>query len=52
MKGRGHLEYGPYYGICLETHGYPDAPNHADFPSVVLRKGEVYEATTVYRFIY
>jgi len=26
-------------GLCLETHGYPDAPNHPEFPSIVLERG-------------
>lgn len=25
----------PFTGLCLETQGYPDAPNHAQFPSVI-----------------
>jgi aldose 1-epimerase len=37
-------------GVALETQGYPDAPNHADFPSTVLRTGETYRQTTVFDF--
>ena len=37
-------------GIALETQNYPDAPNHADFPSAVLRPGEEYTHTCVYAF--
>jgi aldose 1-epimerase len=37
-------------GLALETQHYPDSPNHPDFPSTVLRPGEVYETTTIYRF--
>ncbi len=33
-------------GIALETQGFPDAPNHPNFPSTVLRPGEEYLATT------
>ena len=29
-------------GICLETEGYPDAPNHPNFPGIMLRPGETY----------
>lgn len=39
-----------YAGLCLETHGFPDAPNHKNFPSVILKKGEEYRQTTVYQF--
>lgn len=33
-------------GLAIEPQGYPDAPNHANFPSVVLRPGETYSTTT------
>jgi aldose 1-epimerase len=36
--------------LCLETQHYPDSPNHPHFPSTVLRPGEVYQSTTVYKF--
>jgi aldose 1-epimerase len=39
-----------HYGLCLETQHYPDSPNHADFPSVVLKPGDTYQQTTVYKF--
>ena len=41
----------PRAGIALECQGYPDAPNQPRFPSAVLRPGEQYEATTVWRFV-
>jgi aldose 1-epimerase len=47
LKGRGGVVYEKYAGLCLETQGFPDAPNHANFPSTVLRVGEVYEAVTL-----
>jgi aldose 1-epimerase len=37
-------------GIALECQGYPDAPNRPNFPPTVLRPGEEYRATTVWRF--
>ena len=36
--------------ICLEPQHSPDSPHHADWPSTVLRPGEVYRSCTVYRF--
>lgn len=36
--------------FCLETQYYPDSPNHAEFPSCVLRPSEQYHFTTVYKF--
>jgi aldose 1-epimerase len=37
-------------GFCLETQHFPDSPNHANFPSTVLRPGQAYQTETVYRF--
>ena len=37
-------------GIALETQHYPDSPNHANFPSTVLRPGETYSTSTVMHF--
>lgn len=37
-------------GFALETQHYPDSPNQPNFPSTVLRPGEVYETTTIYQF--
>ncbi|MGW6565136.1 aldose epimerase family protein [Streptomyces sp. NPDC054975] len=37
-------------GVALETQHFPDSPNRPEFPSTVLRPGEVYASTTVYRF--
>lgn len=42
--------YGQYSGLCLETQHFPDSPNKPNFPSTVLRPGEVYTQTTIYRF--
>ncbi|HEY9680978.1 MAG TPA: aldose epimerase family protein [Oculatellaceae cyanobacterium] len=42
--------YYRYYGFCLETQGFPDAINHAGFPSTVLKKGETYKQQTVFDF--
>ena len=36
--------------IALETQLYPDTPNHAHFPSCVLRPGEVYTHSCIYKF--
>jgi aldose 1-epimerase len=36
--------------FALETQHFPDSPNHPEFPSTVLRPGEVYRTTTVYGF--
>src|SRR5262245_12326510 len=37
-------------GFALETHHYPGPPNHANFPSTVLRPGQTYRTQTIYEF--
>ncbi|MET9448627.1 aldose epimerase family protein [Streptomyces cinerochromogenes] len=37
-------------GLCLETQHFPDSPNHAAFPSTVLRPGQTYRTSTIHRF--
>ena len=49
--GKDGTRYGRYAGLCLETQHYPCSPNFPQFPSTVLRPGETYRETTVYRFI-
>lgn len=36
--------------FCLETQHFPDSPNQPKFPSTVLKPGQVYETTTIYKF--
>ena len=50
LTGKGGQVYQKRYGFCLETQHFPDSPNKPDFPSVVLRPGETYTQTTVYKF--
>jgi len=40
----------PGQGVALETQHFPDSPNRPEFPSTVLRPGEVYRSQTVYGF--
>ncbi len=49
--GKGGVSYQKRQGICFETQHYPDAINHKNFPSPVLKAGEVYQTRTTYRFI-
>lgn len=48
--GKNGCFYFPRSGFCLEPHGYPDAPNRKEFPSVTLSPGEEYRHSTEYRF--
>lgn len=50
IKGKGGKVYNQYYGFCLETQHFPDSPNEPKFPSVVLRPGETFKSTTIYKF--
>ncbi|MDH7598348.1 MAG: aldose epimerase family protein [Sedimentisphaerales bacterium] len=50
ITGKGGTVYKHRWGLCLETQHYPDSPNKPDWPSTVLRPGQVYRTTTVHRF--
>lgn len=49
ITGLDGSTYGPRAGIALETQGFPDAPNHPEFPGVVLRPGEELRSRTAWR---
>lgn len=48
--GKGGVAYARRTGLCLETEGFPDAPNHPSFPSAVLRPGEIYRHIMIHQF--
>jgi len=50
LYGTSGHQYRQGDGLALETQHFPDSPNHANFPSTVLRPGETYRTTTVYGF--
>jgi aldose 1-epimerase len=50
LKGKRGAAYGKHAGLCLESGRLPDSVNHANFPSVILRPGQTYRHTCVYRF--
>jgi aldose 1-epimerase len=50
ITGKNGIVYKHRYGMCLETQHFPDSPNKPNFPSTVLRPGEVYQTATVYAF--
>ncbi|WP_396153241.1 aldose epimerase family protein [Flavobacterium sp.] len=50
LKGKENADYHPLSGICFETQHYPDSPNHAHFPTIMLRKGEQYYHQTIFAF--
>ena len=50
FAGKRGVVYNKYAALALEPQHFPDSPNHANFPSTVLRSGEVYRHTSLYRF--
>ena len=50
VKGKNGKNYPRRSGFCLEAQNFPDSPNKPNFPSPVLKKGETYSQTTIYKF--
>ena len=48
--GKNGAVYGPRHAFCLETQYYPDSIHHPNFPSPVLKAGEMYDHTTAFTF--
>ncbi len=49
-QGKGGHVYEKRHGFCLETQRFPDSPNKPGFPSAVLRPGQTYKHTTIFKF--
>ncbi|CAG4990434.1 unnamed protein product [Colias eurytheme] len=50
IPGKEGVGYRRHSGLCLETQKYIDAIHHPNFPSIVLKPGEVYTHKTEYKF--
>lgn len=50
ITGKSGKVYNKHYGFCLETQHFPDSPNKPNFPSTILRPGDVYKSLTVHTF--
>lgn len=50
FTGKNGATYPERSAICLETQHFPDSPNKPHFPTVVLKPGEVYTQTCIYKF--
>ena len=48
--GKGGTAYTKRSAVCLEAQHYPDSPNQPHFPSTLLRPGEEYKETCIYKF--
>jgi aldose 1-epimerase len=50
LKGRGGQAYIKHAGLCLEPQHFPDSPNQPQFPDTILRPGETYRQTSIFKF--
>jgi aldose 1-epimerase len=50
IKGKGGRVYRPYGAVCLETQAFPDAVNHPNFPSEIVRPGVAYQHDMLFKF--
>lgn len=50
MTGKEGMAYPFRSAVCFETMHFQDSPNRPQFPSTVLRPGEVFRSHTAYRF--
>jgi aldose 1-epimerase len=51
VRGKAGKVYNRRGGFCLEAQHFPDSPNKPAFPSTILKPGERYTQTTVYKFL-
>ena len=49
ITGKDGRVYAFRHGLCMEPQHFPDSPNHPGFPSTVLKPGETYRNTIVFR---
>jgi aldose 1-epimerase len=50
ITGKKDVTYKQYWGLALETQHFPDAINQPNFQTDVLKAGDTYRSTTIYRF--
>jgi aldose 1-epimerase len=50
LKGKGGKIYGERSAFCLEAQHFPDTVNRSGFPSVILKPGQTFRSTCIYRF--
>ena len=49
-QGKCGRSYNDYEGVAIECQNFPDAPNKPEYPSPVLRPGDVYEQAIIFAF--
>ncbi len=50
VKGKKGIVYPQRASVCLETQHYPDSPNKAHWPSVILEPGKTYTSHCIFKF--
>ncbi|MDE7435783.1 MAG: galactose mutarotase [Lachnospiraceae bacterium] len=50
FPGKNGNDYPAFSSVCLETQQFPNAVNIPEFPSVILKAGEIYRSKTLYHF--
>ena len=50
VKGKKGIIYQQRASVCLETQHYPDSPNKAHWPSVILEPGKTYQSHCIFKF--
>ena len=48
--GKAGKTYNFRESFALETQHFPDSPNNTNFPSIILKPGEVYQTQSIYKF--
>ena len=49
--GKGESNYSERTGLCLETQYYPNSMEHKHFPSIILKKNDLFKEKTIYKFL-
>ena len=48
--GAGGFVFNKHAGFCLETQHVPDSVNHAEYPSTIVRPGQAFRSSTIFKF--
>lgn len=51
ITGKGGRTYQKHAAFCLETQHFPDSVHHPNFPSTILRPGEIFRSSTVHKLL-
>ncbi|SCJ31888.1 Aldose 1-epimerase precursor [uncultured Clostridium sp.] len=49
--GKSENNYSERTGLCLETQYYPNSMEHKHFPSIILKKNDLFKEKTIYKFL-